>query len=100
MLGPRSRPRKVKVHEVIYAVGGRNRERMMSSVERHDIEKGNYMWESIVPMSTPRVGPGVAVLGSLIYVLGGGDEQNYLNSCERYWCLFIDKEWVTEIDKQ
>ncbi|PIO61739.1 kelch repeat protein [Teladorsagia circumcincta] len=43
-------------------------------------------------MSTPRCAPGVAVLGSLIYVVGGYDGQNDLTSSERYWCLFIDKE--------
>ncbi|PIO62537.1 kelch repeat protein [Teladorsagia circumcincta] len=95
MLGPRTRPRKVKVHEVIYAMGGRSSEGRLTSVERHDIGKGNPVWESIAPMSTPRSAPGVAVLGSLIYVVGGNDGQNVLNSSERFDSTTC--EWSSDI---
>jgi len=42
------------------------------------------MWSTVVSMSCPRGGVGVAALGGKLYAVGGHDGSNYLSSVEEY----------------
>ena len=41
-------------------------------------------WHMVASMNQRRCGVGVAVLGDLLYAVGGHDGSSYLNSVERY----------------
>lgn len=68
----------------LYAVGGRcgssrsSSIEQLSTVERYDPMQNK--WINIIPMRCKRDYPGVAVLGNMLYVLGGSN----LSSVERY----------------
>lgn len=57
------------VNGKIYAIGGRNKEGLLSSVEVYGKDTGK--WEKAEPMPTPRSGVQVTVLGGKIYAIGG-----------------------------
>lgn len=44
------------------------------------------------PLFTPRAAAGVAIAASFVYVFGGYDNPNYLNSCEKY--SLKTKNWL------
>lgn len=78
----------------IFAVGGwTNEYKPIASVERyHPYEN---VWEEVSPMSSPRCGVGVAILGYSLYAVGGHDGQNYLKSVERY--SIEDDTWNKDV---
>ena len=73
-------------HSYIFSVGGYSGEAILGSAERYDIRTNT--WEDIAPMRTPRRNVGVAVIGSLLYAVGGSNRddgtRSNLNSMERY----------------
>ena len=66
----------------VYAVGGLNGNRDLSSVERYDEEKNE--WEAVASMGTRRQGLGACVLGRRLYAVGGYDGNRRLSCVERY----------------
>lgn len=80
----RYKPRSsVRAQQRIYAVGGWTNEfKPVSSVEKYNPYADE--WIKVKPMSRPRCGVGVAILGDSLYALGGHDGENYLKSAERY----------------
>lgn len=71
----------VKGH--VYAVGGWDDHRHVSSVERYDEEKNE--WEAVASMGTERYGLGACVLGGRLYAVGGiGAGYRRLSCVERY----------------
>jgi len=44
----------------------------------------NNTWSTVISMSCPRGGVGVAALGGKLYAVGGHDGTNYLSSVEEY----------------
>lgn len=73
-------------HSYIFSVGGYSGESILGSAERYDIRTNS--WEDIAHMRTPRRNVGVAVIGSLLYAVGGSNRddgtRSNLNSMERY----------------
>ena len=55
------------------------------TVERFDPRVGT--WEHIAPMSNPKFAAGAAVLDGKIYVSGGSNESDYLNTVEMFVCI-------------
>ena len=51
-------------------------------MERYDPDRD--AWEKVAPLSDRRINFGVAVLHGFIYVVGGHNGGQYLNSVERY----------------
>lgn len=65
----------------VFIAGGWCSGDAISTVERYDPQTNE--WKLMAPMSKRRCGVGVAVLGGLLYAVGGHDGQSYLNSVER-----------------
>eukprot|EP00118_Oscarella_pearsei_P025036 m.307359 g.307359 ORF g.307359 m.307359 type:complete len:617 (+) comp42188_c0_seq1:550-2400(+) len=66
----------------IYAVGGYNRSKCLSSVESYSIETNEWALEA--SMSAERARCGAVSVGGNLYAFGGSDGQNVLTSAERY----------------
>ena len=73
----------------VYVVGGITERRMCSSVsditnivETFDLEKNE--WKKMPSMSMNRYRPGVVVVDDRIFVIGGSDGHEYLNTCEMF----------------
>lgn len=67
----------------IYVIGGWTTDsKSMATAEKYD----PYLkiWTEIEPMTRPRCGVGVVMLGEYIYAIGGHDGERYLKSVERY----------------
>lgn len=52
-------------------------------------------WKMVAPMQKRRCGVGVAVLGSLLYAIGGHDGSSYLNTVERYDPVI--NQWTSDV---
>ena len=79
----------------VYAVGGYDGHRSVSSVERYDEEKNE--WEAVADMGNVRGFVGVCVLDGRMYAVGGVDaDGNSLASVERY--DEAKNEWVAVVD--
>ena len=65
-------------------IGGRGGtyEKRLSSMESLDLSDRQPKWQLMTPMSTPRSSHTVETLNGLIYVVGGGDGREWLNSAE------------------
>jgi len=63
-------------------VGGFDDNAPLDCVERYD--PVNNTWSTVISMSCPRGGVGVAALGGRLYAVGGHDGSNYLSSVEEY----------------
>ena len=66
----------------LYAVGGNDGTRALSSVECYD--PATNVWSVVASMTTAREGPGVAIPGGFFYAVGGWDGKRTLPSVERY----------------
>ena len=66
----------------LYAVGGHDSTRDLSSVECYD--PSTNVWSVVAPMSTARAGHGVAGLGGFLYAVGGYDGTYQLSSVGRF----------------
>jgi N-acetylneuraminic acid mutarotase len=66
---------------VLYAVGGYYGSRL-SSVVRYN--PGQEAWTAVAAMGSKRSGVGVAVVGGMLYAIGGYDGSSFLSSVERY----------------
>lgn len=95
MIGVRFQPRvPLRRQQRIYAVGGwTNEYRPIASVEKYNPYSDD--WVEVNPMTRPRCGVGVTILGNSIYAVGGHDGQSYLKSAERYDIL--DGNWHTDV---
>ena len=65
-----------------------------TSYSKHALTLTRYdpklnQWTDVAPMLSRRKHLGVAVLDNCIYAVGGRDENNELNSVERY--VFVDQ---------
>lgn len=65
----------------LLVVGGRDGLKTLNTMECLDLETGN--WTQLTTMNTHRHGLGVAVLGGVLYAVGGHDGWSYLNTVER-----------------
>jgi len=65
-----------------FCAGGFDDNAPLDCVERYD--PVNNVWSTVVSMSCPRGGVGVAALGGKLYAVGGHDGSNYLSSVEEY----------------
>jgi len=95
MRGPRFQRRvSLRRQQRIYAVGGwTNEYRPIASVEKYDPYSDD--WEEVSPMTRPRCGVGVTILGDSLYAVGGHDGQQYLKSAERY--DIPSEKWHTDV---
>jgi len=66
----------------LLCVGGFDDNAPLDCVERYDPVANS--WSTVVSMSCPRGGVGVAALGGKLYAVGGHDGTNYLSSVEEY----------------
>ncbi|KAE9545636.1 hypothetical protein AGLY_001179 [Aphis glycines] len=66
----------------VYAIGGRDGENRLNSVEVFDINTNK--WQMVTSMFTKRSHHGVGVLNNLLYAVGGYDGYKTLNSVECY----------------
>ncbi|XP_054712962.1 kelch-like protein 17 [Uloborus diversus] len=78
----RSRAGVAAVGRLVYAVGGYDGTKDLSSAESYNPLTNK--WTSVQPMGTKRSCLGVASLNGLLYVAGGYDGASCLNSVERY----------------
>ncbi|XP_055947523.1 kelch-like protein 17 isoform X1 [Argiope bruennichi] len=78
----RSRAGVAGVGRLVYAVGGYDGSKDLSSVECYNPLTNK--WSPVPPMGTKRSCLGVASLNGLLYVAGGYDGASCLNSVERY----------------
>ena len=60
----------------------------LCQVERYDVI--THEWQSCSNLQSKRIGGSAANLNDSIYVMGGNDGENYLNTVERY----LDGDWV------
>lgn len=67
-------------------VGGRDGLKTMNTMEYLDLDYG--VWYQLSAMNTHRHGLGVAVISGALYAVGGHDGWSYLNTVERYSCIF------------
>ena len=63
-------------------LGGEDDNDHLRTAECYDPETDT--WESIAPMSINRTGLGAFALGAFVYAAGGYNENEYLDSVERY----------------
>lgn len=63
----------------LFAIGGCNGQ-SLETVEIYSPDKNT--WTIIAPMKQPRSGVGTAVVDGLLYIVGGSDGMEYLNSME------------------
>ncbi|KDR07880.1 Kelch-like protein diablo [Zootermopsis nevadensis] len=63
-------------------MGGRHYRLVYRSVERYDCKSNQ--WSFISPMNTQRASAAAAVLNDKIYVAGGIDDTDFLNTVEVY----------------
>lgn len=84
MMGERCKPRHtIKRRQRIFAIGGwTQRSKSIATVEEYNPHSDS--WREVEPMSKPRCGVGVTVLGQYIYAVGGHDGQDYLKTVERF----------------
>eukprot|EP00873_Tetraselmis_striata_P036010 jgi/Tetstr1/456274/TSEL_043032.t1 len=68
--------------DYIYVVGGRNRGKTVSVVERYSVVERR--WERCASMETSRGSHGVGLLGGLVCAVAGGGINSNLASCEVY----------------
>jgi len=78
------------LNNVIYAVGGHDGQRYLSSVERYETCT-NEWFSDVPPMSIPRSSVGVVELYGYLYAIGGQNAACATSSVERY--LPGDKNW-------
>lgn len=64
----------------VYACGGSDGSDVLSSVERFNVRE--QTWHAAPPMSTPRLGHAAAVLNNKLYVIGGYDGKEPLDTFE------------------
>ncbi|XP_008181140.1 ring canal kelch homolog [Acyrthosiphon pisum] len=67
---------------LLYAVGGKDGSKTLSSVEAYRPSTG--VWSTIVDMHKPRKRAGVVVLNGLLYVIGRIDDTFFVRSTEFY----------------
>jgi len=66
----------------MYAVGGQDGVSCLYIVEKYDPQENK--WSRVSPMSSRRLGVGVAVLDGYLYAIGGSDGTSPLNTVEKY----------------
>lgn len=71
VVGVRGRLCTAVVEDKVYAIGGSDGRRELSSVEVHDFKKGGQWVRLKAAMPTPRSCLGAAVLNGIIYAVGG-----------------------------
>ena len=69
-------------------LGGHDGWNFLASVERFDV--GNKTWTFVASMNYARSTLGLAVIGNLIYAVGGRDANGCLNTVECFVSLIID----------
>lgn len=52
------------------------------SVDRYN--PGTNRWTRVANMTSARLGAGVAVLGNVLYVVGGSNGSELMKTCEKY----------------
>ena len=72
----------VSCHKTVYALGGYDDAKYLSSVERLRFE--DEKWELVAPMQTPRFGFEAVSCGDYIYAIGGFFLNKQLNDVEKY----------------
>ena len=65
----------------IYAIGGIDHQDPFRTVERYD--PSTDRWVDVAPLPTARSGAGVGVMDGFIYVCGGFDGTQLLNTVEK-----------------
>ena len=77
-----TRPRKGR--RALYVIGGiQKRDGTRSNrVQRYQMQ--THIWETLAPMSCPRSGVGVCMVGNYIYAIGGYNGMERVSSGERY----------------
>lgn len=71
------------LNDHLYVVGGTSKHlRTLDTAEYYDLRKST--WISIASMNSKRSSPGIATLHGQIFVVGGYDGVNVLDSCESY----------------
>ena len=65
----------------VYAIGGCDYAERYQSVERYDPATDH--WVTVAPLLSPRSGGGVDVLDGFLYICGGFDGIQYLNTVEK-----------------
>ena len=65
----------------IYAVSGSDHAGRYQTVERYS--PVTDQWVMVAPLLSPRSGAGAAVLDGILYVCGGFDGHQYLNTVEK-----------------
>ena len=84
MSGARGRLCSALVGESVYAIGGSDGRKELSSVEVLDVKKG-YQWRKMsAVMPTPRSCLGAAVLNGVVYVVGGENYSFPLKTTESF----------------
>jgi len=66
--------------DYVYACGGSDGADVLCSVERYNIREG--CWSAAPPMGTPRLGHAAAVFNNKLYVIGGTDGKEPLDTFE------------------
>jgi len=66
--------------DFVYACGGSDGSDVLASVERLNVREGT--WSSAPPMSIPRLGHAAAVVNNRLYVIGGYDGKEPLDTFE------------------
>jgi N-acetylneuraminic acid mutarotase len=66
----------------LYAAGGNDGTKRLSSAERYDPKTNT--WEKIADMTTIRAPVGLVAMGGQLYAVGGSDGTSKLASVERY----------------
>ncbi|XP_037367522.1 kelch-like protein 4 [Talpa occidentalis] len=83
----------------LYVVGGHDApasnhcSRLSDCVERYDPKTDS--WSTVAPLNVPRDAVAVCTLGDKLYVVGGYDGHNYLNTVESYDAQ--KNEWKEEV---
>ena len=72
----------VSCHKTVYALGGYDDAKYLSSVER--LSQEDEKWELVSPMQTPRFGFEAVSCGDFIYAIGGYFQNKPLNDVEKY----------------
>ncbi|XP_013783204.1 kelch-like protein 10 [Limulus polyphemus] len=78
-------------HEALFIFGGWNRRNLISLIEAYDVRADRWIQLDINDPAGPRSYHKIAVLGTDVYVIGGFNSVDYLNTV---WCWnIVSRHW-------
>ena len=80
--GETARASDAREPTTVLAIGGSDGERPLRSAEAFDFARG--AWQTLAPMSAPRIWLGAATVGSRTFAVGGYDGSKYLDLVEAF----------------